>query len=559
MIELRNRRILIDGIPRLLMAGEIHYFRLQRDEWQDRIDKLKRCGCNTVASYIPWLCHETRRRDIDLSGRIRPELDLGAFIDLCRDSGLWFIARPGPYVMAELKNEGLPYWLFERYPELVSIGWDGRRSDYPIVDYLAPAFLEETAHWYRAVMAVIVPRLQPHGGNVIAIQLDNEIGMLSWLTNTPELGDAALAGFREWLHALGVGQAAGQRHYLPLDDELAFRSGVRTPDEAHAARLMQDLGRFLRWRYARYAEALQQRAEAAGAAGVPFIINVHGSVGGRGVTFPIGISQLRDTYAGRPGFMAGSDLYLGNLTPENFQDLYVCNAFLQATCGPDQPLAALEFECGDGDSGGKYGYRYAPSAADFKTRMCIAQGHRLINYYLFTGGYNYRLDPAPDDGDGRIAITGERHGIAAPVGPEGQLNYTFPALRETTRAMMAVAEKLAVMDEEHDAVSLGFIPDYYMTECTYTRSAVMKAIAGNVETNRGHGPWEVMVRALLLRGYRFGAVDVQHDALSVERTPVLALPSARHMAEPVQRKLVDWITAGGSILLYGELPLLDME
>ena len=33
MVELKNKQILIDGQPRLIMCGEIHYFRLRRDEW----------------------------------------------------------------------------------------------------------------------------------------------------------------------------------------------------------------------------------------------------------------------------------------------------------------------------------------------------------------------------------------------------------------------------------------------------------------------------------------------------------------------------------------------
>ena len=58
MIEIKNKQIVIDGIPRLIMCGEIHYFRLQRDEWPDRVQKLRDAGCNAVASYVPWLCHE---------------------------------------------------------------------------------------------------------------------------------------------------------------------------------------------------------------------------------------------------------------------------------------------------------------------------------------------------------------------------------------------------------------------------------------------------------------------------------------------------------------------
>jgi beta-galactosidase len=89
---------------------------------------------------------------------------------------------------------------------------------------------------------------------------------------------------------------------------------------------------------------------------------------------------------------------------------------------PDQPLTSIEFECGDGNYGMTLGGRYDPSAADLKTRMCIAQGNRMINYYLFAGGINYRLEQRPNDGNDRIAFTGERHGFAAPLSPEGELN-----------------------------------------------------------------------------------------------------------------------------------------
>ena len=129
MIELRNKQILIDGAPRLLISGEVHYFRLQRDEWRDRLQKLKVAGGNTVASYIPWLCHEPEPHRFDLDGRTRPELDLGAFIDLCAELDLYFIARPGPFIMAEMKNEGVPYRLYEDHPEIVPVGWDGKPRD----------------------------------------------------------------------------------------------------------------------------------------------------------------------------------------------------------------------------------------------------------------------------------------------------------------------------------------------------------------------------------------------------------------------------------------------
>jgi beta-galactosidase len=137
MIEIRKRQLIIDGSARIVMCGEIHYFRVPREEWGDRIASLKAAGCTAVASYIPWLFHELPDGSIDVTGRSLPERDIAGFIDLCRDAGLWFVARPGPFIMAELKNEGLPYRLYTEHPEIVPTGWDGLPTTTATVDYLA--------------------------------------------------------------------------------------------------------------------------------------------------------------------------------------------------------------------------------------------------------------------------------------------------------------------------------------------------------------------------------------------------------------------------------------
>jgi beta-galactosidase len=559
MIELKNKRILIDGKPRIIISGEVHYFRLKRADWQDRITKLKEAGCNCVASYVPWLCHEFVEGQIDLDGRGRPELDLGAFIDLCRENGLYFFVRPGPFIMAEMKNEGLPYWVYKKHPDSIPVTWDGKRVPTKTLDYLAPGFLAEARHWYAAVMPVIAPRLYPNGGNVIAVQLDNEIGMLSWISNAPDLTDVVLDDFVGWLSQHYNEAALRVRYPFSLDNPDIRAAAIRSPRDEYASQMRQDLGRFMRARYARYVATLRGYAEEFGVKDVPFVINIHGTDQGRGLTFPVGISQLYEAYTQGPGYVAGSDHYLGDLRIHNFQDLYLMNAFMDAVNNPDQPLTSVEFEAGSGDYGGSSSGRHDPSTVDFKTRMCIAQGNRLVNYYLFTGGINYVLDSPVHDGNDRIAFTGERHGTAAPVNPEGVLNYTFPRMARAVKAVMAVEDKLAAMSEEHDPVAVAFIPDYFMTEYAYPASGAMKAIVADLTAHRGADAWEVVVRAMLLSSYRFGAVDVQNHPLDPQRTPVLVLASARYMAADVQHRLVDYATTGGSILLYGEVPLFDME
>ena len=93
-------------------------------------------------------------------------------------------------------------------------------------------------------------------------------------------------------------------------------------------------------------------AREHGIDGVPFLINIHGTEGGNGVPFAIGVSQLLETWPGVPGMIAGSDHYLGDMSLDTTTDIHFINAVMAAVNGPDQPLTSLEFEAGTGDYGG---------------------------------------------------------------------------------------------------------------------------------------------------------------------------------------------------------------
>ena len=553
MIELGAKQLVVDGDPRLVMAGEVHYFRVAREEWGQRLDLVVEAGCTAVASYIPWIWHELPDGTIDVTGATSPERDVAAFIDACAERGLWFLARPGPFVMAELKNEGIPYRVCRDHPEIVPTGWDGHPAPSRTVDYLAPAFIAETARWYDAIMPVLAPRLQPRGGNVIGVQLDNEVGMLAWVTNSPDLTDDLVDDLGRWI---------SEEH--PANDRYPVAHGapgwadlVRSPDESVAGRLRVDLGLYMRERFAAYVMTLRHLAEARDVSDVPFLVNIHGTADGSGEPFPIGISQLVGTYAGLPGMVSGSDHYLGAATSDTLTDLYVMNAFMDAVHDDDQPLTSLEFEAGTGDYSGGIESQHDPSTVDLKTRLCVAQGNRLINYYLLAGGTNPPLEEPVGDGNDRLSFTGERHGTAAPIGPEGQRGFAFEATARTARAMAAQQDWLARMTEEHDRVVLGLVLDAYATEYRHPGSALMGEVVDDLTSHRGAGQRRFLARSLLLAGFRYGAVHLE------ERDPdpgtVLALASGRHLSAVVQQRVLDHVRAGGGLVYLGPLPERDLD
>lgn len=149
---------LMDGQKTTVLSGAIHYFRVVPEYWEDRLKKLKACGFNTVETYVCWNLHERREGMFNFSGG----LDIGKFIDIAKELGLNVILRPGPYICAEWDMGGLPSWLL-KYPQMRLRCYD-------------PLFLEKVDHYYQALFSHITPRLATNGGNVIAVQVENEYG-----------------------------------------------------------------------------------------------------------------------------------------------------------------------------------------------------------------------------------------------------------------------------------------------------------------------------------------------------------------------------------------------
>lgn len=549
----------------LVLSGEVHYFRLDADQWADRLDTAVRTGVTAIATYIPWLVHELPGGSFDFGDR-HPHLDLPRFLDLCAERGLSVIARPGPFVMAELKNEGLGYSVIRRHPEIRCPGWGGEVRPETIVDYLHPAYLEAVRGWYDAVIPILGAHAVSRGGPVVAVQLDNEIGMLPWVTNSPDLSDRAVAELVETLVA-STSTADVQARYRVGDtsfdvaDQSTWAPALRSPNEHQVLALHRDLGRFTRDRYARYTGLLAEWMRERGiGAEVPLLVNVHGCWGDRATMFPLGISQLHRTWADGE-VIPGNDIYIGDLDLDTLPGLWVSNAFLAATCRPGQPYGVLEFEVGSGDYGEALDVTTGPEAAGLKLQLSIAQGASIVNYYLLAGGRNPMLFEPVGDGNDRIAFTGERHGFAAPIRPEGDLAPWFDETMRLTRAVADQAQTLRAARPERPPVTIGFVVDHYMTEYRVPGSAREAAFVADLERFRGSGAREILTRALVVGGHAPSATLIDGPAAfdDLPTDQILALSPTPYLDDDIQGALVGWVRRGGRLLLSGPLPQHDLE
>jgi len=149
---------LLDGKPFQILAGEMHYPRIPREYWRQRLRMAKAMGLNTVSAYVFWNVEEPNPGVFDFSGNA----DVAEFVREAGQEGLWVVLRPGPYVCAEWEFGGYPWWLLRTPAVRV-------RDD-------NPDFLAAVGRYFDALGRQLAPLQVTHGGPIVMVQVENEYG-----------------------------------------------------------------------------------------------------------------------------------------------------------------------------------------------------------------------------------------------------------------------------------------------------------------------------------------------------------------------------------------------
>ncbi len=529
----RGGQFWLDDQPQLIQAGEFHYFRTPADQWPQRLGLLQAAGFNAVATYIPWLWHQLAEGASDFDGHSHPMRNLAGFLDLAASMGLLIIARPGPYIMAETINEGVPPWVFQRYPHVAFINQAGTAEN--VASYLHPDFLACAAGWYRAVFQVLAPRQITRGGKIIMVQLDNEMGMIQWVRNIIDTNPDTLTRFAAQLHSTRGDDPAWPRASGALVNYL--REGIIDPRTPQAARVVADYRKFYRGYLREYAALLWSEARANGLE-VPAVINIHGFANG-GKPFPIGLSQLL-AVIGIDGMISATDVYPGFIDESNLHELLLVNAMTQALQNPQQPLFSIEFQAGGNHD---FGHGNA-SMYDLHSRLSISAGMRGINHYLFCDGEN---DP--------VLSPVKRHDWGHPVRKDGSLRRHYARYARLSRVLAAYGRAL-VTAQPRTVTTIGFQIDDFMTE---VNTAATAAATRTITHQRDVILFDMIARGLTLTHRPFVALALNGERISVGQTPVLWIMLERTCPARVQQALVDYVHDGGRLVLAGRIPVEDGE
>lgn len=157
--------LFVRGERIMFYSGEFHPWRLPVPElWLDVFQKIKALGYTGVSFYVDWALLEGKPGHFTAEGVFAFE----PFFAAASEAGIYLLARPGPYINAEVSGGGFPGWL-QRNPATL------RTNETEYVD--------ATRNYVSHIGKIIADAQITNGGPVILFQPENEYTFgASWVT-----------------------------------------------------------------------------------------------------------------------------------------------------------------------------------------------------------------------------------------------------------------------------------------------------------------------------------------------------------------------------------------
>ncbi|KAI3398729.1 hypothetical protein diail_8595 [Diaporthe ilicicola] len=150
-----SHSLFVRGERIMFYSGEFHPFRLPVPGlWRDILQKIKALGYTGVSFYVDWRLLEGTRGEFSADGVFAWE----PLFEAASEVGLYLLARPGPYINAEVAGGGFPGWLQREQEMLRTNG----------------SFVDTTKNYVSKIGKIIADAQITNGGPVIAFQAENE-------------------------------------------------------------------------------------------------------------------------------------------------------------------------------------------------------------------------------------------------------------------------------------------------------------------------------------------------------------------------------------------------
>ncbi|MEA3346619.1 MAG: beta-galactosidase, partial [Candidatus Auribacterota bacterium] len=546
-LKVKDSCFVINGKPGFLHSGEIHYFRLKRNLWPGFLKKMKEANLNAVSTYVPWSWHEFKEGEFDFSGDTLPERDLIGFINEVKEAGLYLILKPGPVIMAEFLDEGIPDWFLNEHNEVFACDAGGSAMGGRYITSMHPTYLDFTKKWYDHVMPIIESSQVSKGGPVGMLQVCNEVGINQWLTGKGDYSETSVKYFREYLKNkyAQIGQLNNSygmscknfEEVLPPKEKIKSKKDFVRWDDWHF---------YHRNSYARYVEHLSGSIRNYGI-NTPLFHNVPGWVFGRAVEFPVCISA----YSQMPSeIMLGVDHIPERVSFTNFHDDFIINQMIEALQQRKFPVFAAELQAGTRE----HNVRTFANELKLFYKACFANGLKGMNYYMFCQGEN----PPGRGAYSHLFYWENALDVSLKEGP------LYKECAYIGRWLKANQETL-VQSSAKAELGVVFYPQYFRTELLDPLFGGEKKLDASEigllcdpKYSREKLYFETLLKILKILNVPFEMVIP--DRISdkeLSKYSNLWVFSLDYMNKPSQEKILNYIKAGGNALISPVLPYLD--
>lgn len=219
-IEVNSYYMSVGGKPVIPVMGEFHYSRYPECQWEEEILKMKAGGVTVIPTYVFWSIHEEKEGVFNWEGN----RNLRKFLSLCQKHNMWTVVRIGPFCHGEIRNGGLPDWLFTKPLEI-------RSND--------ANYLKYVKRLYEEIGRQLEGLYYKDGGTIIGTQIENEHqhSAAPWgITYPGEPKDMTSATYDANITMIGVSVQdkkittadLGDLHMKTLK-KMAEEAGIQTP------------------------------------------------------------------------------------------------------------------------------------------------------------------------------------------------------------------------------------------------------------------------------------------------------------------------------------------
>ncbi|KAJ8121467.1 hypothetical protein ONZ43_g2084 [Nemania bipapillata] len=421
IVEWDHYSFYVNGQRLFVFSGEFHYWRFPVPElWRDLLEKVKAAGFNAFSIYNHWGYHNPLPGVLDFESGAH---DFTEIMSLAKELGLYMIVRPGPYINAEANAGGFPLW--------VTTGAYGGLRDND------PRYTEAWTPYMTEISKILAPHLITNGGNVILVQVENELG-------------------GQWLNTAQKTPNVPVQEYMALLEDAARENGINVPLTQNSPN-MNDFS----WS--------KDFSDAVGNVDV------------------VGLDSYPSCWSCNLSECTGTNGQYVAYQTQNYYDYFTKQS-------PTQPSFMPEFQGGSYNPwGGPQGGCPGDIGADFANlfyRNLIYQRVSAVSLYMVFGGTSWGWHAAP--------VVATSYDYSSPVSENRQIGskyYETKLLTQFTR----VAKDLSMTDRvgvgagyaTNSAISVSELRNpetgagFYVALQSYSPSSTLETFQLNITTSQG--------------------------------------------------------------------------